>query len=65
MSKIWGSLGGIELIKWFEFEQRDVTRPMRVLLIVDRMAHHNHLIDWLLSSFIFCKINGDKKSQEL
>ena len=28
------------------------------------MARHNHIID-SLSSLIFCKINGDRKSQEL
>ena len=27
---VWGR--GIKLIKWSEFEQRDITRPMRVLL---------------------------------
>ena len=56
-------LGGIKLIKGFEFEQ---TNKTHACIVVHRMVHHNHL-DWnnLLSSFIFCKANGDEKSQEL
>ena len=60
MSKILGSLGGIKLIKWFELEQRYGTTHA---CIVVHTVRHNHLIDWL--SFIFCKINGDRKSQVL
>ena len=31
-------LGGIKLIRWFEFEQRDITRLMRVLFFTEWFA---------------------------
>ena len=34
----------IKLIKWFEFKQRDITRPMHVFLFT-KWRNHNHLID--------------------
>ena len=62
MSKIWGSLGGIKLIKWFEFEQGD-NKTHACIVVTEWLV----IITWLtdIIFFIFCKINGDKRSQEL
>ena len=32
------------MTKGLVFKQRDIKGPLRVLCIVQRMAHHNHLI---------------------
>ena len=62
MSKIWGSSGGIKLIKWFEFEER--CDKIHACIVVYRMARHNHLIDWyyLLSSLVKLMVTESRRA---